>query len=313
MDKELKKAEWEKLLRAFLTQHYCKLMFQSMYRYSCSLDLASGKKFKQVPFSTIKQDTASFILNQYRPSGVILQDPRNMHLEDIWKVLKHCYVRQAESGPESAFRLAIYIGPRRKQLPATYADTQNNNGHANNGPAEPASSRRKKDKGKQREDPLNGLLQIDQSVEPPTEIDKEFGDQQNPDQDDIEVPEAIFRELTATRRSPEPPNTDQSTVSQPEVTDSVSNQIEPALLEGAPTRPSTPTNNVVSLVNNSVNKTPTMRLGKRPQANLSPPKVHQTRIHKKKKLTDDDLASIEAENSMLLPRTRRRSKPTRRK
>ena len=190
MDKELKKAEWEKLLRAFLTQHYCKLMFQSMYRYSCSLDLASGKKFKHVPFSAIKQDTASFILNQYRPSGVILQDPRNMHLEDIRKVLKHCYVRQAESGPESAFRLAIYIGPRRKQLPAKYADTQNNNGHANNGPAEPASSRRKKDKGKQREDPLNGLLQIDQSEEPPTELDKEFGDQQNPDQDDIEVPEA---------------------------------------------------------------------------------------------------------------------------
>ena len=28
MDKELKKGEWEKLLRAFLTQHYCELIFQ---------------------------------------------------------------------------------------------------------------------------------------------------------------------------------------------------------------------------------------------------------------------------------------------
>jgi len=27
MEKELKKAEWEKLLRAFLTQHYCKWTF----------------------------------------------------------------------------------------------------------------------------------------------------------------------------------------------------------------------------------------------------------------------------------------------
>lgn len=28
MEKELKKAEWEKLLRAFLTQHYCELTSQ---------------------------------------------------------------------------------------------------------------------------------------------------------------------------------------------------------------------------------------------------------------------------------------------
>lgn len=28
MDKELRKVEWENLLRAFLSQHYCELMFQ---------------------------------------------------------------------------------------------------------------------------------------------------------------------------------------------------------------------------------------------------------------------------------------------
>ena len=27
MEKELKKMEWEKMLRAFLTQHYCELIF----------------------------------------------------------------------------------------------------------------------------------------------------------------------------------------------------------------------------------------------------------------------------------------------
>ena len=29
IEKELKKAEWERLLRAFLTQHYCELPFRS--------------------------------------------------------------------------------------------------------------------------------------------------------------------------------------------------------------------------------------------------------------------------------------------
>lgn len=42
---------------------------------------------------------------------------------------------------------------------------------------------------------------------------------------------------------------------------------------------------------------PTKRVGKRPQANLSPPKIHQTR-NKKKKITDDDLAAMEAANML---------------
>jgi hypothetical protein len=33
MDKELKKGEWERLLRAFLTQHYCELQFR-FYKYT---------------------------------------------------------------------------------------------------------------------------------------------------------------------------------------------------------------------------------------------------------------------------------------
>ena len=81
-----------------------------------------------------------------------------MHLEDIRKVLQRCYVRQAESGAKSAFRLALIIGPKRKAIFANYPDTQNT------GPTESDSNRHKKNKGKQRQDPLEGLLPFEGSA-----------------------------------------------------------------------------------------------------------------------------------------------------
>jgi hypothetical protein len=86
-----------------------------------------------------------------------------MHLDDIRKVLKHCYGRQAESGPESSFRFSIFIGPKRQRLAALYPDASNPKPNKlDSGP------RKKKNKGKQREDPLHGLLRIDESAEAPT-------------------------------------------------------------------------------------------------------------------------------------------------
>jgi hypothetical protein len=116
----------------------------------------------------MKKDTGSFTPQKYRPSGMILQDPRNMHLSDIQKVLQHCYGLQAEGGPESAFRFSAFIGPKRKHLFAIYPETSNTRG----GKSEP-SRRKKKGKGKQREDPLQedplqGLLQIEDWVDPLT-------------------------------------------------------------------------------------------------------------------------------------------------
>jgi len=111
-EKELKKIEWEKLLRAFLTQHYCELRFrfeECSELESRSADLASGQKSKRVPFMAMKADTGSFILQNYRPLQMILQDPRNMHLDDIRKVLQHCYGLQAATSPESAFRFAAFL------------------------------------------------------------------------------------------------------------------------------------------------------------------------------------------------------------
>jgi hypothetical protein len=108
-------------------------------------------------------DTTSFIPAKYLPAGMILKDPRNMHLDDIRKVLQHCYGLQAESGPESAFRFALFVGPKRKRLFSNYPDILNSRA------AEPEqNSRKKKGKGKQREDALQGLLQMDELAEAPT-------------------------------------------------------------------------------------------------------------------------------------------------
>jgi hypothetical protein len=87
-----------------------------------------------------------------------------MHLDDIRKVLKHCYVRQAEKGPGSAFRFSLFMGPKRKRLFANYPNTSNPNLNESD-----KNRRKKKGKGKQREeDPLEGLLQIEESEELPT-------------------------------------------------------------------------------------------------------------------------------------------------
>jgi hypothetical protein len=109
------------------------------------------------------KDTRSFIADEYRPPGIRFQDPRNMSLNDIRQVLQHCYGRQAESGPSLAFRFQLFVGARRKHLNAVYPDP------TNPGPKNADKNRRqKKDKGKQREDVLEGLLRIDNSLEPPT-------------------------------------------------------------------------------------------------------------------------------------------------
>jgi hypothetical protein len=122
----------------------------------------------------MKLDTGSFISAEYRPSNMVLKDPRNMHLDDIRKVLQHCYGLQAKSGPESSFRFGVFIGPKRKRLFANYPDTPDTRGNKSK-----PSPRKKKSKGKQREDPLEGLLQIDELVEPPSTEHIEIEEQQN--------------------------------------------------------------------------------------------------------------------------------------
>ena len=91
-----------------------------------------------------------------------------MHLDDIQKVLRHCYNRQAESGARAAFRFRIFIGAKKKRLDAVYAETSDIQGTE----SEQNSGDRRKDKGKKKcqEDPLDGLLRIDQRDPAPTRL-----------------------------------------------------------------------------------------------------------------------------------------------
>jgi len=102
----------------------------------------------------MKTNTEAFIPDEYRPTGIIFQDPRNMHLDDIRKVLQHCYNRQAESGPESAFRFGKIVGAKRKQVLANYPGSFND--QRNESDEIPANGRKKKGKGKQKEDQEQG-------------------------------------------------------------------------------------------------------------------------------------------------------------
>ena len=114
---------------------------------------------RPVPFTALKQDTAAFIPAEYRPPNVTFKDPRNMHLDQIMLVLRHCYDRQIRLGPESAFRFALVVAPNRKRIFAAYPDPLQRT-------ASP-DKRSRKSKGKQRDvNQLDGLLPISQVDDP---------------------------------------------------------------------------------------------------------------------------------------------------
>jgi hypothetical protein len=338
----------------------------------------------------MKKDTRSFIKDDYRPTGIRFQDPRNMALNEIREVLQHCYRRQAELGPRLSFRFSQFVGPQRKHLFSTYPD------RSNPGPSNSEKNSRKKDKGKQREDTLNGLFRIDESVEPPTADRSEPGPSQKPSEPqtfadnglvridmgqmlqlkdmgyeavgpvngpnegypEYEVPQAMFLALQSrSQKEPTPIQTqlawvesepapiviDPELLSQAELTGQTdgshlnSRRLSDVDMD-AQVNPRTPPNeeqtndqahiselHVISIVcpttpqnenagsadNPNHNKTPQKQLGKRAQANLSPQTNRQSRGNqKKKKLTDDDRAAMEAQN--MVQSGSRRRKPTRR-
>ena len=310
-----------------------------------------------------------------------------MPLDDIQKVLQHCYARQAEFGPESAFRFSLFLGPQRKRLFAIYPDP------SNPGLSKLDKDRQKKDKGKQREYALQGLLQIEESEEPPTadpagpvtqqtrsptvaepsnicnrresepqtsaashqndlvRIDmgkmlmlKDMGYEAmgpvngpNDGYPEYEVPRATLQVLQSRSQSISAPTQTEIALGAIDP-DPVPNVIDPALLGqaedaedindpsqttgGLPeevemppeveriVRPTTPLSAEAGSAPNP-HKTPQKQLGKRSQANLSPQTNRQLRGNsKKKKITDDDRAAMEAQN--IVQSGSRRRKPTRR-
>ena len=165
MEKTLSKRESEDLLRAYLSQHYCESVQVTDYGSAeqCLLDLANGSKQRPVPFTAINQDMSSFIPAEYRPGNVTFKDPRNMQLEQVLSVLRHCHERQSTLGPESAFRFAQVIGRNRQRVLSSYPEERDRRSSPD--------KRSRRDKGKQRDvEQLQGLLQMEQNT---PDVDRE--------------------------------------------------------------------------------------------------------------------------------------------
>jgi hypothetical protein len=62
------------------------------------------------------------------PHNLTIQDPRNMHKEDIAKLLRHVYERQEKDGTENSFRFKVFIGKDKDFVSAVYPQilTQSN-------------------------------------------------------------------------------------------------------------------------------------------------------------------------------------------
>ena len=298
-----------------------------------------------------------------------------MHLDDIRTVLRHGYNRQAESGPESAFRFGMFVGPKKTRLRAKYPGTLINQEteleeNSNDVRKKKKGKKGKKGKGKQREDPLQGLLRIDEtetvqndnrqnlnpsaagpsnrsrnapesSALPPNDMVRVgmaqmlqlkdmgydvLGPVNGPNEGlpQYEVPKAWVdlisqSELQHARMPNEPGHCPQPPMTEPNWTES-QQDIDPVLLahtthEIPLDHPTTPPNtNADSGADPERirHKTPDKQLGKRSQANLSPQAMRQTQSKKKKKVTGDDLAALEAQE-MMQSGSRRRGKRTQRK
>ena len=261
----------------------------------------------------MRTDTAAFIANEYRPAGVVIQDPRNMHLDDIRKVLQHCYRLQVKSGPESAFRFALFIGPKRNRLFANYPETTNAGGEKRFKP-----SAGKKSKGKQRADILQGLIRIDQSVEPPTGMDLQHApnpnDEDAPMQPDVADPEQNQIDPLLLGQDSEQIG---QQIDHPPMTQDVYEPPPIDLVEEPPIRNASLTWSLhdsagsVTKTMGTRNKRANKKVGKKAEAHLPPETMMRTRSSKKK-VTDDELAALEAQK-MMQSGSKRRSKPTRRK
>ena len=91
-----------------------------------------------------------------------------MQLNDIRKIVRHCYTRETELTPESAFRFNVILGAKKTHVPAKYPAISQNQEADSDG--ETVARRRRKGKERQQEDlpALDGLLQIDRGNRTPS-------------------------------------------------------------------------------------------------------------------------------------------------
>lgn len=75
-----------------------------------------------------------------------------MHRDQIQSILRHCFGRQEDLGPESAFRFQLYVGPNQIPVSAEYPQPRLN---------EETCTHTARDKGKGRDvSQLNNLLPL---------------------------------------------------------------------------------------------------------------------------------------------------------
>jgi hypothetical protein len=110
-----------------------------------------------VPYHAVAQDTSAFVPAQYRPDNLTIKDPRNMHKDDLQRLLQNILDRQLAEGPASAFKFSKVILDNQ-QMPSQYLDDLETTGQA--------APRRKARKAKPKKnlpvaaDILDGLISI---------------------------------------------------------------------------------------------------------------------------------------------------------
>ena len=108
MERDLRKAEWEKLLRAFLSQHYCE--FDSDQKCMRSRNnICSSCEWEEDQTGSIrplKNDTAAFIPAECLPFGTV-----------------HDRSKKHASGRHPECASALLHSPNRRQVPSRHSDS----------------------------------------------------------------------------------------------------------------------------------------------------------------------------------------------
>ena len=119
----LTKRQLEGVLRTYLSQNYCEhnSMTINASCLTCAKDLASGRKTRQVPYLAIANNNSAFLSAEYRPDGLKLNDPRNMHKADVERLLQLIFDRQQTEEPAAAYQFQ-HIVVDGCRAPARYSE-----------------------------------------------------------------------------------------------------------------------------------------------------------------------------------------------
>ena len=87
--------------------------------------LATGGKYKRIPYARLEENPSVFIDAEYYPPTVTWKDPQNMQREDIQTLLSHIKTREITGRNLDAFRFKRYWDGR-KLCDAAYPDLSAN-------------------------------------------------------------------------------------------------------------------------------------------------------------------------------------------